>query len=117
MAAVTVTTALVSNAPSPTPPRAGHNRARHGRRRWRLDHLDRFGVPGQHGNTNATTLRLKVWRTTAAEPTAWLSSVTDATPATLRTAGHPGVQLYTSSSWTGAAPIARIDDLRVAPPA
>ena len=77
---------------------------------------DRIRYRLQVTGTTATTLRLKVWRSGTAEPTTWLSSITDATPAALRSAGHPGVQLYTSSSWTGAAPIVRIDDLRVTRP-
>ena len=72
---------------------------------------DRIRYRLQVTGTTATTLRLKVWRTGAAEPATWLGTATDTTPA-LQVPGHLGVQLYTSSSWTGAAPIVRIDNLR-----
>jgi hypothetical protein len=51
--------------------------------------------------TNPTTLSLKVWPTTATEPTAWQLTTTDATAA-LQTAGSVGFVSYLSGSATNA---------------
>jgi PKD repeat protein len=72
----------------------------------------RFQVLG----TNPTTLKAKVWRANAAEPTSWLLTSTDSTAA-LQTAGDVGVTLYLSSSWTGTVPTLSLDNLRAGPDA
>ena len=64
--------------------------------------------------TNPTTLRAKVWRQSASEPVAWLLTTTDSTAA-LAAPGDLGVLLFTSSSWTGAAPAMSIDTLSSGP--
>jgi len=67
----------------------------------------RFTVSGN----NPTTLRAKVWRATATEPTAWLTTFTDTTtPAGLQTAGDMGTLLYVSGSWVGTVPTLSIDN-------
>ena len=69
----------------------------------------RFMVSG----TNPTTLRAKVWKATATEPTAWLATFTDAsTPAALQAAGDMGTLLYVSGSWTGTVPTLSIDNFK-----
>jgi PKD repeat protein len=63
--------------------------------------------------TSPTTIRAKIWNAAQPEPTAWLSTVTDATAA-LQTAGAVGVQ----SSFSGGSTtplITRYDDFIVRP--
>jgi PKD repeat protein len=57
----------------------------------------RYQVTG----TNPTTLRLKAWPNTVAEPTAWRLTATDST-AGLQAAGSVGVSTYLSGSATNA---------------
>ena len=63
---------------------------------------------------NPTTVRARVWSASAAEPTTWAVTASDATPA-LQAAGGVGVVAYLSSSATNAPIVARFDELRVAP--
>jgi PKD repeat protein len=68
----------------------------------------RFQVSG----SNPTTLRAKVWRQGTQEPAAWTITGTDDTPAALQAPGNLGILLYTSGSWTGAAPALTVDNLQ-----
>jgi Concanavalin A-like lectin/glucanases superfamily/PKD domain len=77
---------------------------------------DGLRVRLQISGTGPTTVKAKVWRTGTAEPTDYLISGTDVTPATLQGAGDVGLLIYTSGSWTGTAPILSLDDLGVGPP-
>jgi len=62
--------------------------------------------------SNPTTLQAKVWLAGAAEPTGWTITGTDAsTPTELQAAGGIGVLLYTSGSWSGAAPSIAVDNV------
>jgi PKD repeat protein len=63
----------------------------------------------QASGTNPTTLRAKIWLASAAEPSAWLSTVTDSTAA-LQAAGTMGLQAYLSGSATSAG-VFRFDTL------
>jgi PKD repeat protein len=67
------------------------------------------------GGTGPTTVRAKVWRKGAQEPTAWLLTNSSATPTVLQAAGDVGVLLYVSGTWTGAAPTVSIDDFKAGP--
>lgn len=73
---------------------------------------DVLRVRTQASGTASTTLRHRIWRAGTTEPTAWLASVVDAAPAVLQVGGSVGILFYTSSSWTGAAPVIRFDELR-----
>ena len=72
----------------------------------------RFVVTG----SPTTTLRAKVWRKGATEPTAWLLTNTSATPPVLQAPGGLGYLLYVSGSWTGALPALTVDNLSVIAP-
>ncbi|GMA86183.1 hypothetical protein GCM10025868_14330 [Angustibacter aerolatus] len=65
--------------------------------------------------TSPTTLRARVWRAGATEPTTWAVSGTDAT-AGLQAAGGVGVLTYLSSATTNAPVTLSVDDLRVTAP-
>ena len=67
------------------------------------------------GGTTDTTLQAKVWRKGTAEPAAWLLTNTSATPAVLQAPGDVGLMLFVSSSWTGATPTLRADNLNAGP--
>jgi len=69
----------------------------------------RFQVSG----TSPTTLRAKIWRASASEPTAWLSTVTDSTSG-LQSAGSVGIQSYLSASAT-ATVVSRFDNFTAVP--
>jgi PKD repeat protein len=71
----------------------------------------RFQVIGN----SPTTVKAKLWRANTQEPAAWTSTATDNTPAALQTTGDLGVLLFTSSSWTGTAPIMSVDNLSGGP--
>jgi hypothetical protein len=58
-----------------------------------------------------TATSVKVWRSTDAEPAAWLLTDTSAAPAALQEPGHIGVVLYLSSTWTGPAATLSVDNL------
>ncbi len=64
--------------------------------------------------TNPTTVRVKVWPSTASEPTAWLRSATD-TAAGLQASGAVGLTTYLSSSATNAPVVLRLTDLSARP--
>lgn len=59
--------------------------------------------------TSPTTIRGKVWLSTAAEPSAWQVSATDST-AGLQTSGSVGLHTYISSSATNTPWVFRFDD-------
>ena len=64
--------------------------------------------------TSPTTVRAKIWRTGQAEPTAWLSSVTDST-AGLQVAGAIGLQSSLSSAATSTV-VTRFDNFSATAP-
>jgi len=64
------------------------------------------------GTGAVTTLRAKVWKTSATEPAAWLLTATDGT-AGLQGAGGVGVWAYLSGSATNAPVTASVDNLSV----
>jgi PKD repeat protein len=70
----------------------------------------RFQVDG----TSPTTLRMKVWRADASEPSAWQATATDSS-AGLQAAGSVGVRSYLSSSATNVPLVQSIDDLAARP--
>ena len=72
----------------------------------------RFQVTG----TAPTTLRVKVWKTGAAEPADWMLTATDATPV-LQTAGHVGLAFFLSGSATNAPATVSLDELWIGAPA
>ena len=65
----------------------------------------RFQVTG----TTPTTLRAKVWKATASEPTGWTSSSSDSAGA-LQTAGSVGLYSYLSGSATNAPVVVSYDE-------
>ncbi|WP_349899807.1 LamG-like jellyroll fold domain-containing protein [Parafrigoribacterium soli] len=64
--------------------------------------------------SSPTTIRAKIWSAAQAEPSGWLSSVTDSTSA-LQGPGSLALQAYLSGSAT-APIVARFDDFVVMPP-
>lgn len=62
--------------------------------------------------TSPTTLRVKVWSATQAEPAAWQASVTDST-AGLQSAGAVGLRAYLSASATATPVTVRFDNYLV----
>jgi PKD repeat protein len=68
----------------------------------------RFQVQG----AGPTTLRAKVWKVGAAEPSTWQTTTTDGT-AGLQSAGAVGINTYLSSSATNSPVTAAVADLRV----
>ncbi|GGL93975.1 alkaline phosphatase family protein [Nakamurella endophytica] len=64
--------------------------------------------------TSPTTVRLKVWSSTAAEPTAWTATATDSTAA-LQAPGSVALTAYLSSGSTNAPVTVRVGDLWAAP--
>jgi PKD repeat protein len=60
--------------------------------------------------TNPTTIRARAWDAAAAEPTTWLSSVTDTT-AGMQVPGSIGLFSYYSSTATNAPLVLSVDDL------
>ena len=64
--------------------------------------------------TTTTTIRVKVWDASTAEPTAWLISQTDSTAA-LQGAGSVGLMTYLSGSATNPPVTVSFDDLSVQP--
>ena len=65
--------------------------------------------------TNPTTIRAKAWATGTSEPTAWLRSTTDATPA-MQQPGTIGFSVYLSSSATNGPITTSMHDLLVNAP-
>jgi hypothetical protein len=58
---------------------------------------DTFVLRVQAEGANPTTIRAKVWRAGAAEPSAWMATATNTTAA-LQTAGTLGIRTVNSSS-------------------
>jgi PKD repeat protein len=73
-----------------------------------------LNVRMQVTGTNPTTVRLKVWPATQAEPTAWQTTGTD-TFAALQNPGAVGLTTYLSSSVTNAPVVVRLDNLTARP--
>jgi PKD repeat protein len=73
-----------------------------------------LNVRMQVTGTNPTTVRLKVWPATQAEPTAWQTTGTD-TFAALQSPGAVGITNYLSSSVTNAPVVVRMDALTARP--
>jgi hypothetical protein len=59
--------------------------------------------------TSPTTLRAKVWKSTATEPTSWTTAASDSTSG-LQTAGSVGLYSYLSGSATNAPVVVSYDD-------
>ncbi len=70
---------------------------------------ERLRARFQASGRSPTRLRIKVWKTAAAEPTGWTLDKTDDT-ASLQVAGTVGVYAYLSGSATTAPVTASIDD-------
>ena len=68
-------------------------------------------VRAQATGTSPTTVRVKVWKSTANEPAAWTATATDST-AGLQALGSIGLHVYLGSSATNAPIKARYDNLR-----
>jgi hypothetical protein len=64
--------------------------------------------------TNPTTLRLKVWPATQAEPAAWQTTATDSFTG-LQSPGAVGLTAYLSGSVTNAPVVLRLDDVTARP--
>ncbi|MFJ2543459.1 PKD domain-containing protein [Microbacterium sp. NPDC087589] len=75
---------------------------------------DQLSVRFQVTGTNPTTLRAKVWRTAATEPTGWTITTTDATAA-LQVPGYVGVNSYLSGSATAVPVVYTYDDFWAGP--
>lgn len=75
---------------------------------------DQLSVRFQVTGTNPTTLKAKVWRTSATEPTAWALTTTDST-ASLQAPGYVGVNSYLSSSATAVPVVYTYDDFWAGP--
>lgn len=75
-----------------------------------------LNVKFQAVGANSTTLRAKVWRADATEPTAWTVSTTDSTAA-LQVAGGVGLYSYLSGSATNGPIVARFAEFVVRPAA
>jgi len=74
----------------------------------------RITVRVQVDGTNPTSLRARAWPTTAAEPTSWQTTTTDATAA-LQAAGSLRLSTYLSSSATNGPVTVTYDDLSATP--
>src|SRR3954468_3243935 len=75
-----------------------------------------LNVRMQVTGTNPTTVRLKVWPASQAEPTAWQTTGTD-TYAGLQSAGAVGLTAYLSSSVTNVPVTVRLSNLSARPAA
>ena len=64
---------------------------------------------------NPTTIRIRAWPTTVAEPTTWSITATDSTAA-LQVTGTLGLLAYLSSSTTNAPVLLTVDDYTVTIP-
>jgi hypothetical protein len=74
----------------------------------------RLNVRLQTTGTTPTTLRLKVWPATAAEPTAWQTTATDSWAA-LQSPGAVGLTASLSGSATNAPVVVRMSDVGARP--
>jgi PKD repeat protein len=75
---------------------------------------DSLQIRAQATGTSPTTLRVKIWRTGAAEPTAWNITRTDST-AGLQAAGSIGLYSYFSSGGTVSPLVTSFDELTAGP--
>lgn len=75
---------------------------------------DRFHVRTQTAGVSPTTVRAKVWKVGTSEPSAWMSTATDASAA-LQTTGSIGLRTELGSAATNAPVRATFDDLWVGP--
>ncbi len=73
---------------------------------------DALNMRFQTVGASPTTLKAKVWKVGASEPTGWTATATDAT-ASLQAAGGVGVATYVSSSATNAPTDFTFDTLRL----
>ena len=73
-----------------------------------------LNVRMQVTGTNPTTVRLKVWPATQAEPTAWQTTATDSFAA-LQNPGAVGMTTYLSGSVTNGPVVVRLDNLTARP--
>jgi hypothetical protein len=64
---------------------------------------------------NPTTIRIRTWPSTQAEPTTWNVTTTDATVG-LQAAGGVGLRAYLASGTTNAPVLLTVDDYRVMTP-
>jgi hypothetical protein len=71
---------------------------------------DRLAVRLQVTGSGTTTVRAKAWKVGSVEPTAWLRSVTDTTPA-LQAPGSVGLTNYLSGSANNAPITVLLDNL------
>jgi hypothetical protein len=71
-------------------------------------------VRGQLVGSSPTSIRIRAWPATAAEPATWLSEVTDGSPV-LQNLGAVGLKGYLSSSAAGPVTLS-FDDFRVVAP-
>jgi hypothetical protein len=76
---------------------------------------DRLNVRMQTTGTSPTTLRAKVWKVGAVEPTDWTTSITDSS-ASLQGPGAVGLAAYLSGSATNAPVVASFDDFSAGRP-
>ncbi|HEY5516302.1 MAG TPA: PKD domain-containing protein [Pengzhenrongella sp.] len=76
---------------------------------------DRLLVRLQVTGTSPTTVRARVWKAGAPEPSTWKASRTDATPA-LQQPGSIGLNIYLSTSATNAPVTFLLDDLLAGAP-
>ncbi|GAA2737171.1 PKD domain-containing protein [Pedococcus aerophilus] len=76
---------------------------------------DQLKVRLQVNGTTPTALRVKVWKSTATEPTAWSLTASDSTAA-FQSAGSVGMYAYLSSSSTNGPVVYGLDQLWVGPP-
>ncbi len=71
-------------------------------------------VRAQLTGTSPTTIRIRAWADSAAEPSTWLYTATNSVGA-LQAAGGVGLQAYLASATTNAPVIVTFDDLLVTP--
>lgn len=76
---------------------------------------DKLMVRVQVAGTAEATVRARIWRAGDAEPTTWLVSATDTTPA-LQAPGRIGFITYLSSTATNAPIVLSVDDVLVTRP-
>ncbi len=76
---------------------------------------DKILVRTQVTGTSPTTIRVRVWKSGAAEPATWNQTTTDST-AGLQAAGSPGLVTYLSGSASNAPIVLAVDNLVVTKP-
>ena len=97
--------------------RHGRERRRAGRHHPGPDTHDghQLRLRTQITGANPTTIRIRAWPTTVAEPTTWSITATDSTAA-LQVTGALGLLAYLSSSTTNAPVLLTVDDYTVTIP-